>query len=562
LKYFATPVPSAEDRIANVTSSSTIPQAPDLNQINKKFQYKERSNQKTPLTTNGFEPYVKTVENGEIKYRPSHACGPIIKSTQTIKTSILNPEMTYDAETIQNWTPHLALSVFDKDVNRALTAAEITSKQESQRYVPHYFLNPMQDLDYLVLEALSRFTFGGALMDGLTKFLVGTGFKPELELINPSNDEDKDAKEIAAGSDIISTLVQIDDQLNQNDENFIDASFIDKISALITAKNIYNRAALMFSYDKPVSVNGIKYKEIPSSLKFAHPRDLGIIDADPGTWALKSVQWRNAFYMVPAKDMIYLWNPLISAKTRNSWLYGDSMMMPMIDALRVVRKNIGVNFQAMAEATWSGIPLIFVKPQGQTPSDKQAEYQAIANGLVRGGPNIILENPMETRVDNIDFNPKVNEFVGLTEFLLKYCVAATGLPHSMFYDEAASNRATLLGKIQLATSTVINPIRNMDGRSISLQWYQRWFRLIYKDKKPEMLKKYRIKMAFSDLNIAEWFDKVDAANEVDSRKTLTDEAYGALAGISNYQNKVLKGATVNPGGGNRMKNTFNLNNMK
>jgi len=68
-------------------------------------------------------------------------------------------------------------------------------------------------------------------------------------------------------------------------------------------------------------VNGRVYKEIPSSMKFAHPRDLGIIEVDPETWRLKSVQWRNAYYMVQAKDMIYLWNPLVSAKTRNSTFY-------------------------------------------------------------------------------------------------------------------------------------------------------------------------------------------------------------------------------------------------
>lgn len=90
------------------------------------------------------------------------------------------------------------------------------------------------------------------------------------------------------------------------DKSFYDENSLrEKISALITVKNGFNRGALIFGYDKPVKVRGKVYKEIPSSMKFAHPRDLGIIEADPVTWRLKAVQWRNAFYIVPAKDMIH-----------------------------------------------------------------------------------------------------------------------------------------------------------------------------------------------------------------------------------------------------------------
>jgi hypothetical protein len=200
----------------------------------------------------------------------------------------------------------------------------------------------------------------------------------------------------------------------------------------------------------------------------------------------------------------------------------------------------------MAEATWSGLFLMAIKPQGQTVAEKNLEYAQVAQNMVRGGPNILLEDPNDVKFQNVDFSPKVNEFVTLTEMLLKYCVATTGLPHSMFYDEAASNRATMLGKIQLATSTVMNPMRAIDGRMISEQWYQRWFRLIYKD--TDIYKKFKIKMKFSDLNISEWTDKIEAVNALDSRKQLTDEAYGDMAGIANYKAKTIPDAPITPGG--------------
>lgn len=512
-----------------------------------------KSGQSAALTIGGFTPYyAKKVKqpDGSRGFKIGHAAGPIPNSAIEIRQSFLGYEPQYDPQIVENWVPHMTLSVFDQEDGRPLTAAEIDAKrQKTTQWIPHYFVNPMQDLDYITIEALTRFTFIGPLMDALTKFIVGTGFKPELELINPSGDKDKDSKEIEANQDIIDALIAIDNQLNQNAADHIDVPFKDKISALISCTTIFNRAALIFGYDTPIEIDGKKYEQIPSSLKFAHPRDLGIIDVDPQTWRLRAVQWRNAFYMVPSRDMIYLWNPLISAKTRGSWLYGDSMVGPMIDASRVIRKNIGVNFPAMAEATWAGMYVLSVRPQGESKSEKEAEYKQIVSQMVRGGPNVLLEAPEDTRADVIDFAPKVLEFKELTEALIKYCVATTGLPHSMFYDEDSSNRATMIGKIQLAISTAINPMRAWIGRSIADQWYQRWFRLICIQKgKMDLFKKYRIKMTFSDLHIEEWFDKIEAVNNLDSRKQLTDEAYGDLAGIDGYKNKVEADAIVTPGG--------------
>ena len=55
-------------------------------------------------------------------------------------------------------------------------------------------------------------------------------------------------------------------------------------------------------------------------------------------------------------------------------------------------------------------------------------------------------------------------------------------------------------------------------------------------------------MKFEDLNIAEWFDKVEAVNEIDSRKQLTDAEYGKLMGLINYPGMVETDAETNPGG--------------
>ena len=278
----------------------------------------------------------------------------------------------------------------------------------------------------------------------------------------------------------------------------------------------------------------------------AHPRDLGIIEVDTNRWTLESVQWRHNYDMVSLDDMIYMWNPLDSAKYHDAWFYGGSKVLPMMDAARTMRSIIGDDFPAMARSTWAGMPLISVKPQGSTDQEKIAEYENLAGRFVVGAPNFFLEDPEHTRVDQISFQPKVEEFRKLVDSLARYCVACIGMPQTLFFDETTSTRSTMLGKIQLAMSVVVNPIREQIGRQFSPQWYDKWFRLVYKN--DPRLKEYRIRTAFNDLHIEKWFDKVEAVNMVDTRKPLKDKEYGELAGIDNYPNKVDKDAELVPGG--------------
>ena len=67
----------------------------------------------------------------------------------------------------------------------------------------------------------------------------------------------------------------------------------------------------------------------------------------------------------------------------------------------------------------------------------------------------------------------------------------------------------------------------------------------------ELLKKFRVIIKFEDLNIAEWFDKVEAVNEIDSRHQLTDVAYGKLMGLINYPGMIETTAETMPGGNSK-----------
>ncbi len=520
-----------------------------IRKLTQKLKFNKKEGDGSALTYNGFDGIVEDLhETTQQKIlRVAHPGGPLRGKRTSLQPSLFGEEQ-YDTDIVNKWMPNLQLSVNDDLTGKPLSAAEITYKRNTkQHWYPRFFSNPMQSLDYQTFEAHLRSTIGGPLMRSFVKFLVGKGFKPELELINPGEDSIENQKEIDANQDIIKALLQIEYQYSYDKNGYLDTSFQDKINALILNCLSFNRSAIIQRYDESVIVNDKKFSGLPTSGQNAHARELGIIEVDPLTARLKQVQWQNTNGMVDIDNTIYLWNSLASANTYNTTHYGDSTVIPMIDALRVIRTNIGVNFQAMGENAYSGLGLLFVKPKGQTVQQKIDEYIQVSGNIVPATTNILMEDPDDVRFDNVNYQPEVDKFVNMTESMIKYCAACLGMPHSMFYDEAASNRATMIGKIDLTIETVMNPLREWLDRALSPQTYDKWFRQIYQDN-DELLKKFRIKMVFEDLHIAEWYDKVEAVNNLDSRHQLTDVAYGDMLGIDNYVGMIESGAETMPGG--------------
>jgi len=429
-----------------------------------------------------------------------------------------------------------------------LSARQITSMKR-RNIIPHLYANPMQPIDYKIYEALLKHTFIGALADAFVKYLVGKGFKPELELINPDADETKNKKLIEENQHIITALKNIDNQI-ETDSTTLDVSFSQKITAMIMSALMYNRGALLFEYDEnnPIIINGKKYSTIPNHLIFAHAQDLGIIDIDPVTRRLQKVQWRHSYgEYTDVNNMIYLWNPITSSKVYNSWFYGISMLSPLISASKMLRQILSEDFPAMAKTTWAGLFLLVVKNEGNTKESKVREYNAIAKSLKPGKPGILIKDPDDTTHYDIKFDPKITEFRELFESMVKLCISVMGLPQVGFYDEAAANRSTMIGKIQLTMKTTIEPMREWIGESISNQWYNRWFKLLYKDK-PELLKLFKIKLSWDDIHIAEWYDNIEAVLELDARKQLKDNEFGERVGLDNYESMVDPDAETVPGG--------------
>lgn len=529
-----------------------------------KFTNKKENGQSV-ISWEGFDGIKEETINpdtGKKEYRVAVAAGPITGKRTKFEPMMFSDVTAYDEDVVNHWQPYMHLVVNDESTGTALSAAEINYRRNTkQKWFPRYFSNPAQSLDYITFEAHSRSTIGGPLLRAMVKFIVGRGFKPELELINPAEDSVENQKEIDSHQDIIRDLIQVENRLSYDKDGYLDISFQDKVASLILNAITFNRSALLCRYDEPVTIDNKNYGDIPSSVQNAHAREMGMIKTNPFTSRLEQFQWHNSNGFVDIEDSIYLWNPLISANTYNSMWYGDSFMLPMIDSLRVLRTNIGVNFVAMGENAYSGLGLLSIKPEGSTAAKKEEEYNLVSQRMVPATTNILLKDPDQTRFDNIDYKPEVDSFINMNESLIKYCAATLGMPHAMFYDESASNRATMIGKIQLAIATTINPMREWINRAISPQSYDKWFRIMnFNDE--ELLKKFRIIMKFEDLNIAEWFDKVEATNEMDSRKQLTDVQYGKLLGLINYPGMVETDAETIPGGNGGSKMSIGMGSEK
>ena len=474
-----------------------------------------------PKKQDGKEPNGYQGKEEKKKKPTGHFAGPVerIPTEDEIRTHIPLFEMQY----------------YDPETEKPMTEQQINSARSAGTVLPPVFYNPMQSIDYRVIDAVCKNTIIGPIMNIFTQTIIGRGFHPEIELLNPRGDSKKDQTEIKKYRYVIDELRKVERQINDSN----DIPFIDYVTMLIDAMNTYGRAALV--YDSYTT-----YREkIPTTLKFAHPHDLSITIFDDRSWRLNSVLWLFGGHTpVPADSLVYLWNPLVTAKYKHAWQYGGSMVLPILDAGRALRRIVSEDFPAMAKATWARMFILAVRPQGQDESQKQVEYESIAKNLNVGEPNILMENPEDLSFNDIDYNPKIREFQELVQFLIKYCVASTGLPPSMEFDESDSNRSASRSKIQIMMATTVNPIRARLARQLTRQTYQKWFEILF----PELTDKIKIRFVFEDLKISEWYDMVQAALQVDSRHQLTDDAFGKLAEIDDYTSLIEPGAETHAGG--------------
>ncbi len=439
------------------------------------------------------------------------------------------------------YTPNPQLSVFDHTTKSSLTAAQVTEKRDiNKRWMPQYFQNPLQSYDYIVYESLVKNSLLGPVMRTLIKFIMGTGFRPELELKVPSNEQEKDAELIDKNEEIVSRLLQVDRAVTEKaGVDGIDISFKIKMTNMIQNMLIYNRACAVFVYDtkNPVEIDGKKFPNIPVNLVDFHPKDMGLVKISPESHKMTAIQINQIQGFVNTEEMIYLWNSEYAAPIHNAKYYGGSMMMPMIDAARVIRSTISSILPSINENMVGGLYHIFIEPQGGTEAQKKAEYESITQATDYGTSNVFMIDPERVKYENVNFDPKIQEIIAMQEMLVKYVLANANVPQIGFFDEAAANHATAVEKIQLTISTVINPMREWIGDEIARQWYNRIFAQLYKEDSEER-KTFRIKVAFDDLQVETLKERAEGLEILERRKTLTDEKAGEILQIDGYEDAI------------------------
>jgi len=439
------------------------------------------------------------------------------------------------------WTPSPQLTVFDHSEKKALTAQEAEQKRHANlRWMPQYFQNPLQSYDYIVYESLVKNSLLGPVMRTLIKFIMGTGFRPELELKVPTDDEEADAKIIEKNEAIISRLLQVDRAVTEKGGvEGIDISFKIKITNMIQNMLIYNRSCAVFVYDNenPIEIDGKKYPMLPVNLVDFHPKDMGMVKISPESHKMVSLQINQISGFVKVEEMIYLWNSEYAAPIWNSKYYGGSMMMPMIDAARVIRSTISSIIPAINENMVGGLYHIFVEPQGGTEAQKKAEYESITEATEFGTSNVFMISPDRVKYENVNFDPKIAEMIDMFTMLVKYVLANANVPQIGFFDEAAANHATAVEKIQLTISTVINPMREWIGDEIARQWYNRIFVVLY-EKNKKIVNTFRIKVAFDDLQVETLKERAEGLEIVERRAPLTHEKAAEILQIDGYEDSI------------------------
>ena len=449
----------------------------------------------------------------------------------------------YPHDVIKNHVPQYNVVPYSNGVKpKPLSAAQINSfrnrAKKNNAFFPKFFMNPYQDLDYIVLQDIYANTIAGRIIDRNIEMIFGRGIRPVLKLRQPSGNKEKDQKEIESNQKIIDDLLQVDEVLSDPDDSidpFLDSDANTKFLALVKNAFVFGRSMIIKGFNKPVKLpDGRVFTEIPDTLKVIHPRDMGIVEIDQASWKLKSVGIRFTAQQIIPQQMIYLEhgsnNPVF-----NALHYGYSAMQSMIGASRSLRQMIEIDFPTITKHLWAGIGFGLTAPEGTTPADKERELNEILSKIRAGRMNWLMLDPEKTNIQFQDFNPKINELVQLADFLIRYNIAQTGMPQAIFAQEKDSNRSTLIGKIRLFMDTVVKNQQKWICQQLAKQWYMPNFKAIY-GKDSKIFKKFKVDCEFEPNKFEAFDDAADAVIKINKEFPLKAESAGELLGLDEFEN--------------------------
>ena len=473
---------------------------------------------------------------------------------------------------LSNYTPQYNVQPIDVtlDGKKIKSQASYTAKTKTNGQVifPKFFMNPLQALDYIILQDIYMYTICGTIIDILVAFSMGKGIRPVLKL----NEEDKvEIKKIK--SDTSKDTLQSEDRKDRDetkeeaiarvlDENkklldpiiaidksfsdpkqvdpYLDGDFNEKIEALVRNHWIFGRDLMTYEYfeDRIFTWDGKKYPDIPNVLKVIHPRDIDFVKIDQPTLKLEGVSLMFSTGIIEANDMLYMEHnsdsPIYNGKH-----YGYSKMQRMIGDGRSLRKLKDRDFPNVATIGYAGFSVIAFREDTKGATKEREQNTSFVNSLTVGSPNATtLKDPEhDMHVHDIKTDAKIAEMIEMAHYHAEAAAKSVGVPTSLVSKEKDPNRDTLLSILRLFRENTIKREQIKITKKIDAQWYMKNWRIIYKDNE-EVLKNFHIESEFIDYPIESWIDRVPAVIDLNKLHKLKAEANGELLGISNFSTKI------------------------
>jgi len=271
----------------------------------KKKKVSKKKKQNSFTKTNLPQPKLYPLSSkkpAQKKKQIYHAAGVMSSESDTTTPYHEGVYQKFPKEIIQSHILQYNVVPYPRGTNpRPLSAAQITSfrnKSKSKTFFPKFFMNPYQDLDYMVLQDIYANSMGGRIIDRKEELKFGQGIRPVLKLRRPDEhgDEEQQQKLLEDNQHIIEKLTMVDDALGDPDDAldpYLDTDVNTKFQALSKNASVFGRSMIIKESNKRlVLADGTSYPGIPNVLKVIHPRDMGLVEIDQDSWKLKSVQIR------------------------------------------------------------------------------------------------------------------------------------------------------------------------------------------------------------------------------------------------------------------------------
>lgn len=444
------------------------------------------------------------------------------------------------------WSPELTQA---RDIDgvvmgpRARRMAARKAVADRRVFYAPFYTNPRQSVMYHVIEAVSTQTFCHTVIGILMALIMGTGIRPEIYLKKPTDDAEKDAAELEKHKWIEDVLKAMDHRVGPSDESRVGrTSFFDQVQTLVRCALVYNRGALLLHPAVgPLEVDGTLYNNLPGSLQFVHARDLETIKVDE-LGDLVSVSWTAGGREIAWEDMIYLWNSLGGEEQRMTRWYGRSLIDGCLGTLRSVFQVVMVDIPACAKATYAGHVIIPYNVAMLDDEQKERELAAVSNAVVPGGVSVVAAHPEDLDVKPVAVTAKMTELIEYLNFAYREVCSAFRIPQSVVFDEAASNRATMTGKLIYTTRGMVRTIREWIDREVGAQWYGAALKTVLDQAEVKdaeaIYEKIGVRLAFDELSLEGDEKKIEQLAALVRMVPIKDKAILEKAGFPELINEI------------------------